>query len=568
MADIFRKKSLDKLSSPEQLDKMIIINSPMTWLALAGGAFMIFVALLWGIFGRVPITEEGNGILLREGEVNSVYAGTQGVVTKTNVSSGDVVKKGDVLYEVSSQETAMLVQGIKERIQKVEAVSYDSTNDIVTSDNQPLINIKNQKAELPLDKRAYKKQIKELRAKYRSKEKEVSSLKAKLEMEEDRYYRTLSSKNETKIQYEFENAATAYNTAVSVFQNADKEYQAACEMAESYKQALNEAKALYETLSQSGGQEAKAAKGKVQEAKTAYNRAKQQVKSYKKARDKAKKQRDSAKKVYKNKKAVYENYIKRADKSSAQLTQYGNDYNRALSDYNTAKSELKSIGTEIESVKVQLSVKDDSKQVQEKMLKKQFNSSKQSVLDELGRELENYSALMDGMQIKATVDGVVYSTFVTNGSAVTVDMEVARISESMEDGKLQAVYFMQLSNGKKVEKGMKVNIYPSTLSKEEYGHMTGSVVKVADYVTSAADLFTRVGDSTLAETFSAEGAVLEVVCEIERDKDTASGYAWSSKKGEGAELQEGTLLGGTVITENVPPITMLIPKLKEKFDLE
>ena len=98
--------------------------------------------------------------------------------------------------------------------------------------------------------------------------------------------------------------------------------------------------------------------------------------------------------------------------------------------------------------------------------------------------------------------------------------------------------------------------------------MTGSVVKVADYVTSAADLFTRVGDSTLAETFSAEGAVLEVVCEIERDKDTASGYAWSSKKGEGAELQEGTLLGGVVITENVPPITMLIPKLKEKFNLE
>lgn len=568
MADIFRKKSLDKLSSPEQLDKMIIINSPMTWLALAGGAFMIFVALLWGIFGRVPITEEGNGILLREGEVNSVYAGTQGVVTKVNVSSGDVVKKGDVLYEVSSQETATLVQGIKERIKKVEAVSYDSTNDIVTSDNQPLINIKDQKAELPMDKRAYKKQLKELRAERSSKEKEVSSLKAKLAIEEDRYYRTLSLENGTKIQYEFENAATKYNTAVSVFQNADKEYKAACETLKSYKQALNETKAVFETLSQSGSQEAEAARQKVQEARKTYNEAKKQVKSYKKARSKAKKQRDSAKKVYKNKKVAYENYMNRSGKSSAQLTQYGNDYNRALSEYNTAKSELKSIETEIESVKVQLSMDDDSKQVQEKLLKKQFNSSKEAILDELDRELENYSALMDGMQIKANVDGVVYSTFVTNGSAVTVDMEVARISESMEDGKLQAVYFMQLSKGKKVEKGMKVNIYPSTLSKEEYGHMTGSVVKVADYVTSAADLFTRVGDSTLAETFSAEGAVLEVVCEIERDKDTASGYAWSSKKGEGAELQEGTLLGGTVITENVPPITMLIPKLKEKFNLE
>ena len=30
----------------------------------------------------------------------------------------------------------------------------------------------------------------------------------------------------------------------------------------------------------------------------------------------------------------------------------------------------------------------------------------------------------------------------------------------------------------------------------------------------------------------------------------------------------GTLLQGSVITDDVPPITMLIPKLKEKFNME
>ena len=58
MADIFRRKSLDRLSSPEQLDKMIVINSPMTWLALAGGAIIIAIVVIWGILGRVPIPKK------------------------------------------------------------------------------------------------------------------------------------------------------------------------------------------------------------------------------------------------------------------------------------------------------------------------------------------------------------------------------------------------------------------------------------------------------------------------------------------------------------------------------
>lgn len=44
--DIFRKKALDKLSSPEQLDKMIVITSPSVCWALAGGVFIILAALL------------------------------------------------------------------------------------------------------------------------------------------------------------------------------------------------------------------------------------------------------------------------------------------------------------------------------------------------------------------------------------------------------------------------------------------------------------------------------------------------------------------------------------------
>ena len=153
---------------------------------------------------------------------------------------------------------------------------------------------------------------------------------------------------------------------------------------------------------------------------------------------------------------------------------------------------------------------------------------------------------------------------------MTLDSEVARISQQdvNSSGKLQAVYYMSLSSGKNVREGMTVNVYATNLPKEEYGHMTGTVVSVADYVTSYADLFTRLGDETLATNFTSQGAVIEVVCELDVDADTVSGFAWSTNKGEEVDLEVGTMLEGSVITEEVPPITMLIPKLKEKFNME
>ena len=55
MADLFRKTSLEKLSSPEQLDKMIVITPPSFWMALSGAGLVIVVALIWSILGRLPV---------------------------------------------------------------------------------------------------------------------------------------------------------------------------------------------------------------------------------------------------------------------------------------------------------------------------------------------------------------------------------------------------------------------------------------------------------------------------------------------------------------------------------
>ena len=46
MAQIYRKTALDKISSPEQLDKSLKITSPLSWLVLLGLTLIVIVAVI------------------------------------------------------------------------------------------------------------------------------------------------------------------------------------------------------------------------------------------------------------------------------------------------------------------------------------------------------------------------------------------------------------------------------------------------------------------------------------------------------------------------------------------
>ena len=68
---IFREVSLERLSSPEQLDQMMSVTSPRAWFALIGISAILLTAILWGIFGSIPYKTNGEGILIKsEGVYN------------------------------------------------------------------------------------------------------------------------------------------------------------------------------------------------------------------------------------------------------------------------------------------------------------------------------------------------------------------------------------------------------------------------------------------------------------------------------------------------------------------
>ncbi len=80
---LFRKKSVDRVSSPEQLNEYIRVSNPGIWMILAAIVVLLIGAIAWGVFGTldttlpaVAVAEEGEAIVyIKEADIDSVENG-------------------------------------------------------------------------------------------------------------------------------------------------------------------------------------------------------------------------------------------------------------------------------------------------------------------------------------------------------------------------------------------------------------------------------------------------------------------------------------------------------------
>lgn len=62
MQDLFRKKSLEKVSSPEQLDDYIKVSNPGVWMVLSAILVLLIGVCVWGIFGHLDTELDTAGV--------------------------------------------------------------------------------------------------------------------------------------------------------------------------------------------------------------------------------------------------------------------------------------------------------------------------------------------------------------------------------------------------------------------------------------------------------------------------------------------------------------------------
>lgn len=121
MADLYRKSALEKISNPEQLDKALIVTSPLSWLALLAITLIVAVTIVWAFCSEIPETLTLNGYAVSgQGNVGVMYADKAGTI-HTKASPGDRLYPDEgvaTIRQRSGEETDVmpLVNGVVTRL--------------------------------------------------------------------------------------------------------------------------------------------------------------------------------------------------------------------------------------------------------------------------------------------------------------------------------------------------------------------------------------------------------------------------------------------------------------------
>ena len=415
MAIKFRKKSLEKLSSPEQLDTLLKITTPSGWVALATVGFCLAVCVAWGVYGRIPTKLSGSGILLNPRGVFVVTATSTGILDSLKVKLGQSIKKGDVVATISHPQDTLEVATLEDKLKELQDAN--------------LLMEANEKDSLLLKKREMEEEKRELDLNKRINQSKMKRLDLRI-------------KNQKEL----------------VLLGLITQYE----------------------LSSTQGD-----------------------------RDVAK---DSI------------------AKDNSQLISIRNSYEQA-------------------------------KQDSGKKLKDQENAIEQA-RDDLA---EKQAGLKEAQFVSSPYDGVVVGVATVQGTLLEPGTEVISMElvENDDDKILLALQYYPASTGKRIKKGMAAQIAPGTVKVDQFGYLLAKVTSVAEFPATTAQLSAKLQNDELVTQIEKLGTVLEIESVLLKDSKTPSGYKWTSSQGPPYSLQVGTICSVSVIVEEVPPITLVIPMIKK-----
>ena len=98
---LFRQKSLERLASPEKLDQLMQVVNPKSWLPLVTLGSIVAAAGVWSVYGKIPVTVEGRGVLIHPSKVVPLQAKSAGQLLELKIKPGDEVKKGEIVATVA-----------------------------------------------------------------------------------------------------------------------------------------------------------------------------------------------------------------------------------------------------------------------------------------------------------------------------------------------------------------------------------------------------------------------------------------------------------------------------------
>lgn len=199
------------------------------------------------------------------------------------------------------------------------------------------------------------------------------------------------------------------------------------------------------------------------------------------------------------------------------------------------------------------------------LLDQQIEARRSALHDLELQARETAAKLRESRTVVSPHSGRVLEVLVDRGNVVSPGTPILNLELASAD--LQAILFVPASTGKKVLQGMKVRVSPSTVKREEFGAILGTVVRVAEFPSTARGMTRLLGNEALVERLMQAGPPIQVDVALERDPRTPTGYRWSSSQGPSLEISSGTLANGSVVVREDRPISLVIPTLREKLGI-
>lgn len=565
MKGVYNREALNRIAAEDRLDRMIVLVSPATWLSIVGAFIIIIGLLIWGFKGSLPTSVDTNGIYLNTGGSSFVYSKYDGFVVEVFVKSGDEIEEDQLLASLSTEDNYFDLEQLDRRIQYVENMTFDSELDVVTADTQEMADIKLNLKKIGDTAEQTKANLELKKEKLADAKNTVDEKEALVKQYKEKYYSTLAISDE-RTQLAYNEANDDYDTLYARYESAKNTYISSKEAYYSEKDKFDMQYANYDkdehTENENAAYEAALANLEALRSQSADYQyfMEEQEKYIREANDKLAKAREE-----------YLEYLNQVSGTQAENTIASTEYSEVLQDYYTAKNTYKSLRDEIDQLELQAVFDEGDDEISEEYYKQQFDNTKSAVLIGLNQQRDTLLNEMKKDEIRAVAPGKVSTVDIIPGKMVTRGSIVLTLFNNDEDGDtdcVSAVCYVKLADAKKLKPGMQTYVYPSTVDKQEYGHIIGTVSSVSDHVATTTEMQYQLGNDSLVETFEKQGPTVEVICELQKDPETVSGYRWNTDKGNSIELSQGTMVDATIITEEKRPIDLLIPYIKHKLDFD
>lgn len=468
-SNLFRKEALERLSSPERLDQLMQVVQPNKWIPLAAMGSLIAVGLAWSVYGRIPITVTGQGVVVFPSKVVPFQSPSSGQILNLFVRPGDRIKKGQVIATIDQTELqerlnlarVKLLQ-LQEQDRNARSLQAQRTlldRGATQQQRQALLqSLETTKSVTPIlrDKglESIRQERRSLQQQLETTRNLVPTFKKRFELREQlRREGAVSSDNVLQAQQEYLNNQTRINQIESQLKQLD------VREADAQRQFLANLNATKELQAQLATLDTRLASQAEQDLAVSTNRRKE---------------------------------IQETERAIAQLQSQLKGKNQVISSFN----------------------------------------------------------------------GQVLELVVVPGQTLEEGARIGTIEAQESTNKLVGVAYFPVSEGKKIKKGMELQVTPSTVKRERFGGIVATVTNVSPFPITKEGASSVVGGAEILQGLTTQGPQIQVFAELQADPSTKSRFRWSSSKGPEAQITSGTTTSVRVKVDEQSPISFVFPILR------